>query len=77
LTSVSEVFTASIIITLMMEAISIFEMLVSFYNTTWHSILEDSSLQYEVGLMKLNNARPVLLSLSVSNLLSVEQDVLL
>jgi hypothetical protein len=45
LTDISEVLTASIIITaLMMEAVSTSEMSVIFYQTTWHSIPEDSHL---------------------------------
>jgi hypothetical protein len=47
LIEVSEVLTASItrvIIALMMEALSISETLVSFYETIWHNIPEDSHL---------------------------------
>jgi hypothetical protein len=45
LTNVSEVLIASItIITLMMEAVSTSETLVSFCKTTQHNILEDSHL---------------------------------
>jgi hypothetical protein len=38
------VLTASIIIALIMKAVSSFETLVYFYQTTWHIIPEDSHL---------------------------------
>jgi hypothetical protein len=43
-TDVSKVFAASIIIALMMEAVSTPEMLVNFYQTAQHNVLEDSHL---------------------------------
>jgi hypothetical protein len=38
-------------ITLMMEALRISEMLVNFYQTTWHNNPEDSHLQFTICLV--------------------------
>jgi hypothetical protein len=45
MTVVSEVFATSIIITLMMEAVSTSETSVNFYEITWQNIPEGSHLQ--------------------------------
>jgi hypothetical protein len=50
----------------------------NFCEATQRIIPEDSHFQYNMGLIKLNEARPALLSLNMSYcLISIEQDVLL
>jgi hypothetical protein len=48
LTDVSEVLTASIIIALMMDAVSTSETTVNFYEITLYNIPEDSQLQVKL-----------------------------
>jgi hypothetical protein len=48
LTTVSEVLTASIVRALVMEAVRTSEMLVNFYQTTWHYNPEDSHLYLKI-----------------------------
>jgi hypothetical protein len=60
LTDVSAVLTATITITLMMEAVSTSETLVNFYETTQHNIPEDSHLHNRCCVnLKSHNTFPL------------------
>jgi hypothetical protein len=55
ITENSEVFALSIIITLIMEAVSTSEASVNFYHTTWHNNPGDSHRQFMCLFVKLQD----------------------